>query len=124
MFNLKKNILVGVAVSPENGIEAAQIDYNNRTVLKYASKPLAYDNARKEIADLDLFKETLQDLLKSLKTFFNSIKKPCMDFLPYTTFLIKRNVLLHNQVQHRRHPQEWLLSIPPMRVFFHQLEYG
>lgn len=67
MFNLKKNILVGVAVSPENGIEAAQIDYNNRTVLKYASKPLAYDNARKEIADLDLFKETLQDLLLEIE---------------------------------------------------------
>ena len=67
MFNFKKSIVVGIAISPENGIEAAQIDYQNKIVLKYASKPLAYDNARKEIADLDLFKETLQDLLTEIE---------------------------------------------------------
>ena len=67
MFNFKKSIIVGIAVSPENGIEAAQIDYQNKVVLKYASKPLAYDNARKEIADLDLFKETLQDILAEIE---------------------------------------------------------
>lgn len=61
----KKNI-VGVSVSPELGLEVAQIDFANRTVLKYGCKPLVYDNARREIADMDLFKDTLQDLFAEL----------------------------------------------------------
>lgn len=67
MFNLKKNIVVGVSVTPENGLEVAQVDYSNRVVLKYASKQLSYDNMRKEIADLDIFKETLQEMLDELQ---------------------------------------------------------
>ena len=63
MFNFNKSVVIGVSISPDNGIEAAQVDFENKTVLKYISKPLAYDNNRKEIADLDIFKETLQDLL-------------------------------------------------------------
>lgn len=66
-FNLlKKNIVVGVSVNPELGLEVAQIDFATRTVLKYGTKQLGYDNLRKEIADLDLFKETLADLLMEL----------------------------------------------------------
>lgn len=66
-FNLfKKNIVVGVSVNPELGLEVAQIDFATKTVLKYGTKPLGYDNLRKEIADLDLFKETLADLLMEL----------------------------------------------------------
>lgn len=61
----KKNI-VGVSVSPELGLEVAQIDFVSRTVLKYGCKPLVYDNARREIADMDLFKDTLQDLFAEL----------------------------------------------------------
>ena len=66
MLNIKNKCIVGVAVTPDNGLEAAQIDYETKTVLKYKSKPLAYDNNRKEIADMDIFKETLQDLLTEL----------------------------------------------------------
>ena len=52
-FNLfKKNIVVGVSVSPELGLEVAQIDFATKTVLKYGAKQLGYDNLRKEIADL------------------------------------------------------------------------
>ncbi len=66
-FNLlKKNIVVGVSVNPELGLEVAQIDFATKTVLKYGTKQLGYDNLRKEIADLDLFKETLADLLMEL----------------------------------------------------------
>lgn len=66
-FNLfKKNIVVGVSVSPELGLEVAQIDFATKTILKYGTKPLGYDNLRKEVADLDLFKETLADLLMEL----------------------------------------------------------
>ncbi|MBE7711293.1 MAG: PilN domain-containing protein [Cyanobacteria bacterium SIG31] len=67
MLNFKKNIVVGVSVTPEVGLEVAQIDFATKTVLKYGCKPLAYDNNRKDIADLDIFKETLQDLLFELQ---------------------------------------------------------
>ena len=66
-FNFKKNIVVGVSVNPEVGLEVAQVDYANRTVLKYGCRQLAYDNARREIADMDIFKETLQDLFMELQ---------------------------------------------------------
>lgn len=62
----KKNIVVGVSVNPEKGLEVAQIDFTSQSILKYGVKPLAYDNLRKEISDLDIFKETLSDLLDSL----------------------------------------------------------
>ena len=63
----KKNIVVGVSVTPEIGLEAAQIDFVSKKVLKYGFRQLAYDNNRKEIADLDIFKEALQDLLTELQ---------------------------------------------------------
>ena len=66
-FNIKKNIVVGVSVNPNIGLEVAQVDYTTRTVLKYASKTLDYDNARKQIADMDVFKETLRDLFIELE---------------------------------------------------------
>ena len=66
MLNFKNNCTVGVAVTPDFGLEIAQIDYNSKKILKYGCRQLAYDNNRKEIADLDIFKETLQDLLTEL----------------------------------------------------------
>ena len=65
-FNLKKNILVGVSVSPENGLEVAQVDFATKTVLKYGCKQLAYDNMRREIADIDIFQGELEELFKEL----------------------------------------------------------
>lgn len=67
VLNFKKNIVVGVSINPEVGLEVAQIDFASKTVLKYGCRQLAYDNVRKEIADLDIFKETLQDLLYELQ---------------------------------------------------------
>ena len=58
---------MGVSVTPEQGLEVAQIDFQTRTVLKYGARPLAFDNNRKEIADLDIFKDALQDLLLELQ---------------------------------------------------------
>mgnify|MGYP004453411045 CR=1 FL=1 len=63
----KKSVIVGVSVTPEVGLEVAQIDYTTRTVLKYGVRPLEYDTNRREIADLDIFKETLQDLFLELE---------------------------------------------------------
>ncbi len=65
-FNFKKNIVVGVSVSPESGLEVAQVDFVSRTVLKYGHKQLAFDNARREVADIDIFKEELENLFMEL----------------------------------------------------------
>ena len=66
MFNLKKSVVVGVSVTPEAGLEIAQIDYATKTVLKYGRKSVDYNLVRREIADLDLFKDSLQELLEEL----------------------------------------------------------
>ncbi len=63
---LKKSVVVGVSVSPENGLEIAQIDYTTGTVLKYGRKSVDYNIVKREISDLDLFKESLQDLLEEM----------------------------------------------------------
>ena len=63
----KKSIVVGVSVTPEVGLEVAQIDFASKTVLKYGLRPLEYDINRREIADLDLFREALQDLFVELQ---------------------------------------------------------
>ena len=63
----KKSVVIGVSVTPEVGLEVAQIDFATRTVLKYAVRPLEYDINRRDIADLDVFKETLSDLLEELQ---------------------------------------------------------
>lgn len=66
-FNLfQKKTVVGVSISPEAGLEVAQIDYNNKVVLKYASQQLAYDIISRNIVDLDLFKQALSELLEEL----------------------------------------------------------
>lgn len=63
----KKSVIVGVSVTPEVGLEVAQIDFASKTVLKYGLRPLEYDINRREIADLDIFKEALQDLFVELQ---------------------------------------------------------
>ena len=62
----KKSVVIGVSVTPEIGLEVAQIDFATRTVLKYANRPLEYDINRRDIADLDIFKETLNDIMDEL----------------------------------------------------------
>ena len=65
-MSLKKSSIVGVSVTPEIGLEVAIIDFASQTVVKYGTKPLEYDINRREIADMDLFKEALQDLFFEL----------------------------------------------------------
>lgn len=67
MALLKKSSIVGVSVTPEVGLEVAQIDFATQTVLKYGIRQLEYDASRREIADLDLFKEALQYLFFELQ---------------------------------------------------------
>ena len=66
MFDFKKSTVVGVSVSPEIGLEVAQIDYTSGTVIAYGRKSVEYSAVKRELADLDLFKETLQDLLEEM----------------------------------------------------------
>ena len=82
----KKSVVVGVSVTPEVGLEVAQIDFATRTVLKYGVRPLHYDINRRDIADLDLFKETLSDLLEELQ-----IEKGTSIALNIPTVLFKIN---------------------------------
>ena len=64
----KKSSAVGVSLTPERGLEVAQIDFATGTVLKYAVTPVDYYNVnQREIADLDRFKEALADLLQQLE---------------------------------------------------------
>ena len=66
MINFKKKTFIGVAVTPENGLEVAQVDFETRCVLKYVNAPLVYDSRQRIITDLDTFKETLLDLLMAV----------------------------------------------------------
>lgn len=66
MINFKKKTFIGVAVTPENGLEVAQVDFDTRCVLKYVNAPLVYDSRQRIITDLDTFKETLLDLLMAV----------------------------------------------------------
>ena len=64
MALFKKSIVVGVSLTPERGLEVAQIDFATRTILKYASAPVDYYNANmREISDLDSFRDSLVGLL-------------------------------------------------------------
>ena len=62
----KKSLVVGVSITPEAGLEVAQIDYATGTIIKYGRKSVDYNIIKREIADLDLFKDTLQDLLEEM----------------------------------------------------------
>ena len=63
----KKSTVVGVSVTPEVGLEAAIIDIESKTIIKYGSKQLDYNSNLREIADLDLFKQELADLFLELE---------------------------------------------------------
>lgn len=82
----KKSVVIGVSVTPEIGLEVAQIDFATRTVLKYANRPLEYDINRRDIADLDIFKETLKDILDEL-----AIPKGASVVLNFPTVVFKVN---------------------------------
>lgn len=67
MAMMKKGSYVGVAISPEMGLEVAQIDFETRTVLKYAVRPLEYNCTKREVVDRDIFKDSLQDIFDELE---------------------------------------------------------
>ena len=62
-LNFSKKMIVGVSVTPDIGIEVAQIDYEKRILKNYVSKPFQFDTRLQGNFDLDIFKETLYDAL-------------------------------------------------------------
>lgn len=60
-------ITVGVSVSPGIGLEMIEVDRNTKTIVKYGCKSLEYDYSKREIADYDIFRETMIDLFDELK---------------------------------------------------------
>ena len=68
----KKSSIIGVAITPERGLEIAEINFLTKEVIKYGVRSLEFDIHQRAIADLDIFKETLQDLLLELQIPKNS----------------------------------------------------
>ena len=67
MFNFGNKMSVGVCLTPERGLEVIQIDYVTKQVVKYGRKQLEYNVVRRDIADFDLLKEYLGELLETLE---------------------------------------------------------
>ena len=62
-LNFSKKAVVGVSVTPDVGIEVAQINYEKRLLKNYVCKPFSFDAKLQGNFDLDIFKETLYDAL-------------------------------------------------------------
>lgn len=69
MFNLpgtKKKTIVGLAITPNLGIEATVYDKDTREVVKYARKYLEYNIASRSVQDIDTFRNTVADLFNDI----------------------------------------------------------
>ena len=105
----KKSTIVGVSVTPERGLEVAEIDFESKTVLKYGSKPLDYNVNSRQIADLDIFKETLQDLFVELE--INKNAQVILN-IPAVTFRINEYPAMMDEVETSNAVSESLMSNP------------
>ena len=61
-LGFKKKTHVGISLSPNNFIELVCIDKGSRSITKYASGNIKYNNAIREIIDYDEFTEVLEGL--------------------------------------------------------------
>lgn len=91
-----KEIIVGVSITPEVGLEVAQIDFDTKTVLKYGVKKIDYNINQREIADLDIFKDVLQDLFDELSIPKNA--KVVLN-LPPATFGVSDFPASHSDIE-------------------------
>ena len=62
LFGFKKTTHVGISLSANNFIELVCIDKLTRTIVRYASGNVKYNNAIKEIIDYDEFKDVVESL--------------------------------------------------------------
>ncbi len=63
-LGFKKKTHVGISLSANNFIELVCIDKSTKSVIKYSSGNIKYNNAIREIIDFDEFTEVLQDLFE------------------------------------------------------------
>ncbi len=67
LLGANSKITVGVSVSPGVGLEMIEINQKTKSIEKYSCKPLEYDYSKREIANYDIFRESLLDLFNELK---------------------------------------------------------
>lgn len=58
--------IVGIAVTPNIGVEVMLIDKKEGKVIKYANRPLEYNSSIREIADYTAFKSAVLDMFEQL----------------------------------------------------------
>lgn len=63
-LGFKKRTHVGISLSANNFIELICIDNSTKSVVKYSSGNIKYNNAIREIIDFDEFAEVIQDLFE------------------------------------------------------------
>ena len=63
-IGFKKRTHVGISLSANNFVELVCIDKNTKSVVKYASGNIKYNNAIREIIDYDEFTEVLEGLFE------------------------------------------------------------
>lgn len=61
-----KKRIIGVSITPEAGLELTQIDYATKSIVSYGRRSLDYNSLRREIGDLDVFKDTFSELLMEM----------------------------------------------------------
>ena len=70
MFNIpgiEKKQIVGLAVTPNLGLEALVFDKNDNSVVKYGQKFLEYNIASREIQDYNTLRSAIGDLFNELQ---------------------------------------------------------
>lgn len=71
-FSGTKKEVVYLSVTPSVGLELIQVDVSTRTVLKYAYRHLEYNEALREIANVEMFKNAITELFQELRIDFKS----------------------------------------------------
>ena len=113
VLNFGKKMLIGVSVTPEVGIEVAQIDYNSFMVQAYASKPFECDIKNPGMFDLDMFKNTLSDLLIELQV---PIGSEIVLNLPTNVFGIRDVSASFNPVEVSNYIEDEILATPMFQM--------
>ena len=65
-LGLNSKVTIGISVSSNNSVEMIYVDRTTRSITKYASRELRYNNAIREIIDYDEFSSAIQELFKEL----------------------------------------------------------
>ena len=105
----KKSNIVGVSITPEIGLEVAEIDFETKRVLKYASRPLDYNVNTRRVADMDIFKETFQELMLELNISKDS--KVVLN-IPAVTYKVAEYPAIMDETETSNAVMESLLADP------------